>query len=204
MSEILVRRVGDTWKRRLMDGELTPDMKILPAWALGAFAPTEAEESDISIYVLPDAGSVIDLAAAWYATLEKAAASVWAILPAADASSKGLVWTLDNEGTTASPLANAWHAALSVGDAVELDRVVRAFAGGDIQSCELKSTDAALERNVRCDRISLVAPSKNKSGSNPFKKVPGWLADGWLTVEGRPKSETSAGPTLSNEDGPGV
>lgn len=185
MSELLVRRVGDTWKRRLTDDELKPQMETLPAWALGAFAPSELEEAEISIYVVPDISNVIDLAAAWFAALEKPAPSIWAILPAKDARKAGLKWVVDGLGTTASPQANAWHAALAVKDASELDRVVRAFASGGLKTCELKTMEAALERNVRENRISLVAPSKNKAGSNPFKKVPGWLADGWLAVSGQ-------------------
>jgi hypothetical protein len=192
MTGILVRRVPDIWKRRLADEELAPDMAELPAWALGAFSPSEAEVDEISIYYVPDESRIVDLAAAWFAVMEKAQASTWAFVSEEAAAAAGLVWAMDGKGATASPTVNNWHAAVRVFGSEDLDRVVRLFAGGGVHSCEKKLTDIALERAVRSDDIILCAPNKERVGSNPFKKVPLWIVEGWVKVSGNTASHAAA------------
>lgn len=163
-------------------------MPDLPAWALGTFAPSDSEKTDISIYVVPDEASVMELAAAWSATLEKAAASVWAMLDERDATAAGLRWAVDGLGTTASPKVNGWHAALEIPSASMLEASVRAFASGGLHSCEKRTTEAELERSVRANSILLVAPEKGRADRNPFKKVPYWAAEGWVSISGIARS----------------
>lgn len=186
MTSFLVRKVSDVWKHRLADDELSPQMEALPAWALGEFVPKITELDNISVYEVPKIESIVALAAALGAMLEKPSATVWAYLATDVARDAGLQWVVDKNGTTPNLGVNDWHASLSIASSEDLDKVVRTFAGGQIYTCEKRLAETELERAVRSNEISVVAPSKDVLSANPYKKLALWASNGWLEVKGVP------------------